>query len=49
MQTKKQVSSLSKLIHNLTNKEKYQKHEYYRLHSFDTREDNREKEIIKHI
>ena len=37
---KKKNVSLGKLIYNLTNREKYQMHKYYRLHSFDTRENS---------
>jgi hypothetical protein len=40
---RKNNSSLVKLIRNLTNKEKYQKHKYYRLHNFDTREETEKK------
>ena len=36
--------SLTKLIYNLTNREKYQMHKYYRLHSFDTREFSQKKD-----
>jgi hypothetical protein len=36
--TKKNATSLSKLLRDLFITESYQKHKYYRLHNFDTRE-----------
>ena len=47
----KKAESLTKLIRNLTKTENYQRHRYYRLHSFDTREytKNREDRIMTNI